>query len=96
MGWKSFLAAAPAAAAQPAATPQAAARPQAWVAHSLARVAPIDPPPAAGSAATTARLAAARGETESFRIVVRAAAGEPLGEVSVGVTELTGPGGAGR
>jgi len=99
----SFLAAGPAATALAAAVLAAAALPApaaarpvvAWAAPALARVLPTDPAPAgAGAAAGTARLAAARGETESFQIVVRAAGGEPLGEVSVGVTELTGPGGA--
>lgn len=73
----------------------ATARPQAWTASAMTRVFPADPAPPAGAGAGTARLAAARGETESFQVVVRAGeGGEALGDVTVGVTELLGPGGA--
>src|SRR4051794_1641474 len=64
----------------------------AWALPSLARVGPAEPPPPAG-AATAVALAAARGETESFQVVVRAGA-EALQEVTIGVTDLTGPDGA--
>src|SRR3954470_22930676 len=50
-------------------------------------------PDAAVRGGMAANLAAARGETESFQVVVRAGA-EALQDVTVGVTDLTGPEGA--
>lgn len=60
-----------------------------WVAPSLQRVGPDDP---AGGGAQ-AQIRAARGEYESFQIVVRAPAGG-LSSVNVEVTDLAGPQGA--
>jgi hypothetical protein len=83
-----------AAALAAAAAPAAAARTVAWTAPVLARIL-ADRRPAAGKAALDADLAAARGETESFQIVVRAAdEAAALADVTVGVTDLVGPGGA--
>src|SRR5436309_3209360 len=62
--------------------------PKVWVAPSLQRIGPSD---AAGSA-TQAQLWAARGEYESFQIVVSAPAGG-LSNVNVSVSDLQGPGG---
>src|SRR3954453_12585785 len=81
-----FAAAALAVASLPAA---AANGPVVWTLPSLARVAPTG---MAGSG-TAVSLAAARGETESFQVVVRAGA-EALQDVTIGVTDLTGPDGA--
>src|SRR3954470_21402121 len=50
-------------------------------------------PDAAVRGGMAANLAAARGETESFQVVVRAGA-EALQDVTIGVTDLTGPDGA--
>jgi hypothetical protein len=83
-----------AAALAAAAAPAAAARTVAWTAPVLARILPTDAPPV-GKAALDADLAAARGETESFQIVVRAAdEAAALADATVGVTDLVGPGGA--
>ena len=67
----------------------AAAKPAVWAVPSLVRV--ERNAPAASSA--MASLEAARGETELFQIVVRAD-DEELKEVSIGVGDLKGPGGA--
>ncbi len=61
--------------------------PTIWIAPSLQRVGPTA---AAGSSAA-AQIAAGRGETESFQIIVRAP-GNGLSNVNVTVTDLTGPG----
>jgi hypothetical protein len=60
-----------------------------WVVSSLQRVGPADP------AGTTvlAQMTAARGEYESFQIIVRAPESGGLTNVNVAVTELTGSGG---
>ena len=81
-----FAAAALAVASLPAAAGNGVA---VWTLPSLARVAPTG---IAGSG-TAVSLAAARGETESFQVVVRAGA-EALQDVTIGVTDLTGPDGA--
>jgi hypothetical protein len=71
----------------------ALARPEAWVLGPLQRAVAADgAAPAAGG--TTASLAAARNEAESFQIVVRADDGAALEGVTVGVSDLAGPGGA--
>ena len=62
--------------------------PKVWVAPSLQRVGPSDGP----GSATQAQVWAARGEYESFQIVVRAPAGG-LNNVNVSVSDLQGPGG---
>lgn len=67
----------------------AGARPAAWTVPSLVRVERAGPP----GSSTTAALEGARGEVESFQIVVRAD-DEDLDEVSIGVGDLQGPGGA--
>lgn len=63
--------------------------PTVWVIPSLQRVGPNDP---AGST-ILARLFAARGEYESFQIVVQAPAGIRLTNVNVNVSDLTTPNG---
>src|SRR5215213_3073177 len=67
----------------------AAAKPAVWSLPSLVRVERS----AAAASGSAAILEAARGETESFQIVVRAD-DEDLKEVSIGVGDLRGPGGA--
>jgi hypothetical protein len=67
----------------------AAAKPVAWAVSSLVRV---DRNAPAGTG-TTAALEAARGEIESFQVVVRAE-GQDLEDVSIGVGDLKGPDGA--
>jgi hypothetical protein len=67
----------------------AAAKPAVWTVPSLVRVERN----AAAASGSAAILEAARGETESFQIVVRAD-DEDLKEVSIGVGDLRGPGGA--
>lgn len=67
----------------------AQAGPTVWVAPSLERVKPDS---AAGSG-TEAQIRAARGEYESFQIVVRAPSGG-LNNVNVSVSDLIGPGGS--
>src|SRR5579871_3077170 len=62
--------------------------PVVWVAPSLQRVGSSDP---AGSS-TQAQISAAKGEYESFQIVVRAPA-SGLSNVNVSVSNLSGPGG---
>lgn len=57
--------------------------PNVWVAPSLQRVGPSDPP----QSNTTAQLSAAKGETESFQIIVNAPSS--LTNVNVGVSNLT-------
>jgi hypothetical protein len=73
------------------ATPAAFAQsgPLVWVAPSLQRIGPGDGAVTNG----TARLFAAKGEYESFQIVVRAPAGG-LSNVDVTVTDLRSAGGA--
>ncbi|MFN7933200.1 MAG: DUF4091 domain-containing protein [Bryobacteraceae bacterium] len=61
--------------------------PTVWVVPGLKRVAQTE---AAGTG-STAQIKAARGETESFQIVVKAPAGG-LTNVNVSVTDLVGPG----
>ena len=61
--------------------------PTVWIAPSLQRVGPT----AAAGSGTGAQIAAGRGETESFQIIVRAP-GNALSNVNVTVTDLTGPG----
>jgi len=68
---------------------QAAAAPITWVVPSLTRVGQTDP---AGSTHTIT-LYAARGESESFQVIVQAPTGG-LTNVNVSVSNLTGPGGA--
>ncbi len=63
--------------------------PVVWVVPSLQRVGPDD---SAGSG-TQAQLSAARGEYESFQIVVKAPSSSALSNVNVSVSDLTGPGG---
>ena len=70
------------------ATASAQSSPMVWVVPSLQRVGPSD---AAGSG-TLAQLSAAKGEYESFQIIVRAPA-SGLTNVNVSVTDLTGPAG---
>ena len=60
-----------------------------WVAPSLTRVGQSDP---AGTG-TQAQLEAARGEYESYQVIVRAPAGG-LSNVNFTVSDLSGPGGA--
>lgn len=62
--------------------------PAVWIVPSLQRVGPTD---AAGSS-SAAQISAARGETESFQIIVRAPDGNGLSNVNATVTDLTGPG----
>ena len=62
--------------------------PTVWVASSLVRVGPTDSP----GSGLTAQLYAARGEYESFQIIVRAPSGG-LSNVDVTVSDLVGPGG---
>lgn len=69
-------------------TCRAQAGPSAWTAPSLQRVAQNAP---AGTG-SSAQIEAALGETESFQIVVSAPPGNGLSNVSVSVTDLTGPG----
>ena len=66
-----------------------AAGPVVWVAPSMDRIGQSD----AAGATTSAEIWAARGEYESFQVVVRAS-GNALGNVNVTVSDLTGPGGA--
>jgi hypothetical protein len=65
------------------------AAPIAWVAPSLVRVGQT------GAAGTTNSIAlcAARGETQSFQVIIQAPAGG-LTNVNVAVSDLTGLGGA--
>ncbi len=69
--------------------PAAGAAPQVWVESSWTRVGPTDPAGTAGQAG----LAAARGETESFQILVRAPSGG-LTNVNVTAPDLIGPQGS--
>ena len=62
--------------------------PVVWVAPSLQRVGQSDAP----GSATLAQIYAARGQSESFQIVV-SASGASLTNVNVSVSDLTGPGG---
>ncbi len=64
--------------------------PTVWTAPSLTRVGQTDP---AGTV-ITAQLEAARGEYESFQVIVRAPAGTNLTNANVTMSELIGPGGA--
>ena len=63
--------------------------PVVWVVRSLQRVGRTD---AAGSG-TQAQLYAARGEYESFQVIVKAPSSNPLTNVNLSVSDLTGPGG---
>jgi hypothetical protein len=67
----------------------ALAQPKVWVTSSLERTAPSDP---AGSG-TLAQIYAAKGESESFQVVVQAPA-SGLTNVNFTVSNLSGPGGA--
>ncbi len=69
---------------------QAQSGPLVWVARSLQRIGPDDAP----GSNLQAQLSAARGEYESFQIVVRAPGSAALSNVNVSVSDLTGPGGA--
>ncbi len=69
---------------------QAQSGPVVWVAPSLQRIGPDDAP----GSTQQAQLSAARGEYESFQIVVRAPGSAALSNVNVSVSDLTGPGGA--
>ncbi|HYE06799.1 MAG TPA: glycoside hydrolase domain-containing protein [Planctomycetota bacterium] len=71
------------------ATAASAAQPVAWVEDSLVRVGRGDPV----RSAPDASISAARGESESFQIVVRAVGGA-LGRVDLRLSDLSGPGGA--
>src|SRR5690348_9217025 len=62
--------------------------PTIWVAPSMQRVGTGDAP----GSATQAQLSAAKGEYESFQIIVRAAS-SGLSNVNVSVSNLSGPGG---
>ncbi len=64
--------------------------PVVWVARSLQRIGPDDAP----GSTQQAQLSAARGESESFQIVVRAPGSAGLSNVNVTVSDLAGPGGA--
>lgn len=66
-----------------------AQKPRVWAASSLERIGRTDQPGAVSAAA----ISAARGEYESFQIIVQAPAGG-LSGVSLAVSELSGPGGA--
>ena len=68
---------------------RAAAGPIAWAVPSLTRVGQTD---SAGSTASIT-LYAARGETQSFQVIVQSPAGG-LTNVNVSASDLTGPGGA--
>ncbi len=68
---------------------QAQNGPAVWVVSSLQRVGVADPP----GKTTLAQVAAARGEYESFQIVVKAPARNGLTKVNVALTELTSSGG---
>ena len=61
--------------------------PSVWVATGLERVGLSDP----ARRTTTAQLSAARGEYESFQIVVRASGSGVLSNVTVTVSDLTNP-----
>jgi hypothetical protein len=61
-----------------------------WIAKSMQRVQPDTAPL---TTSTTAQLAAARGEYESFQIIVRAPAGGGLSNVNVSVSDLSGSAG---
>ena len=61
--------------------------PTAFVVPSLQRVGPT----AAAGSSSAAQISAARGETESFQIIVRAPGGNGLSNVNVTVSDLTGP-----
>lgn len=74
---------------QPTVQPAPAAGLLVWTAPSLERVAIVDSP----GNSVDATIAAARGEYESFQIVVQAPVGG-LSEVNLAVSELAGPGGA--
>ncbi len=63
--------------------------PTVWVVPSLQRVGPDDAP----GSTTVAQVYAAKGEYESFQIVVRAGATSALSNVNVAVSDLSGPGG---
>ena len=69
---------------------QAQSGPVVWVARSLQRIGPDDSP----GSNLQVQLSAARGEYESFQIVVRAPGSAALSNVNVSVSDLTGPGGA--
>lgn len=74
-------------------SPHPAARsaaPVVWTASSLERVGEHDAP----RGLTPAAIAAARGEYESFQVVVRPSPGATLTNVRVTMTDLAGPGGA--
>ncbi|MFB3778148.1 MAG: glycoside hydrolase domain-containing protein [Bryobacteraceae bacterium] len=63
--------------------------PVVWVARSLERVGPDDP----ARSGLRAEIRAARGEYESFQIIVKAPASSVLSDVNVIVSDLSGPGG---
>ena len=63
--------------------------PTVWAAPSLQRVGRTDAP----GASTQAQISAAKGEYESFQIVVRAPSGNGLTNINVAVSDLTGPSG---
>lgn len=70
------------------AAPAPAGTPLVWVRDSLARVGRADPP----ATGTAVRLTAARGETESFQVVVTGSGGAVSG-VDLEVSALSGAGG---
>src|SRR3954471_22519956 len=69
--------------------PAVAAQPICWTGDSLQRVGRTDPP----GATVDAAISAARGEVESFQVVVRGPSGG-LTRVGLALSDLVGPGGA--